>query len=295
MACYHPAAAFQTADGGVVFSQLKRHDIIGDIKLPCGQCVGCRIDRSREWSIRCLHEAKMWTHNSFITLTYNEENLPANKSLNYRDYQLFMKRLRFKTGYPIRFFMCGEYGEKDFRPHYHALLFGYQFPDLLYWGKSPAGHPVYRSKILEELWTLGNSLIGNVSRESAGYVARYCMKKVTGDLAESHYAYTDENGNTYQRTPEFARMSLKPGIGATWYQKYHSDVLPNDYVIADGIKMPVPRYYENMFKSGKGDLDEIKYNRALYAAKHAANRTPDRLAAREEVQKRRIQSLERKI
>lgn len=237
----------------------------------------------------------MWTHNSFITLTYSEENLPTGKSLNYRDFQLFMKRLRFNTGYPIRFFMCGEYGEKDARPHYHALLFGYQFPDLQYWGKSPAGHNVYRSKILEELWTLGNSLIGNVTRESAGYVARYCMKKVTGDLAETHYAYTAEDGTIKHRTPEFARMSLKPGIGATWYAKYHDDVHPNDYVVTDGIKVPVPRYYDNMFKANNGDLDEIKYNRQQYAAKYADNRTPERMAVRKEVQERRIKSLARKI
>lgn len=284
MPCYHPASAFKCSDGSIVFTELSRYDIIGDIKLPCGQCIGCRIDRSREWSVRCLHEAKCWKENSFITLTYNEENLPSDKSLQYRDFQLFMKRLRERTGLPVRFFMCGEYGELDQRPHYHALLFGYQFPDLQYWGKSPTGHPVYRSAILESLWTKGNSLIGNVSRESAGYVARYCMKKVTGDLADAHY-----NG----RTPEFARMSLKPGIGAEFFRKYTSDVLPNDYVVADGIKVPVPRYYDKLFERSSGDLEAVKERRIEFGLKHSDNNTPERLAVREEVAKAKLKSLVR--
>ena len=189
--------------------------------------------------------------------------------------------------------MCGEYGEKDARPHYHALLFGYQFPDLKFWSRSPSGNALYRSAMLEKLWTLGNSLIGDVSRESAGYVARYCMKKVTGDLAEEHYR-VEENGVVYQRVPEFARMSLKPGIGAEWFAKYRSDVFPHDYVVADGVKVPVPRYYDRLGKS-EYELDEVKFRREQFARKHAANNSDARLAVREEVMKARLKSLARKI
>lgn len=229
--------------------------------------------------MRCLHEAKMHKYNAFITLTYDDAHLPKDGSLCYRDFQLFMKRLRKCIRVPVRFFMCGEYGETTNRPHYHVLLFGYQFSDLMYWGNSPTGHPVYRSAVLETLWTDGNSLIGDVSRESAGYVARYCMKKVTGDLAEAHY-----NG----RVPEFARMSLKPGIGAEWFLRYGSDCLPCDYVVADGMKVPVPRFYDKLFK---GDLDEVKYRREVYGRKFSENNSPERLAVREEVAKARIRSL----
>lgn len=279
MPCYHPIKGFRCSDGSVVFVELQRYDIVGDIKLPCGQCVGCRLDRAREWSVRCLHEAKLSPQNSFITLTYSEENLPAGLSLDYRHFQLFMKRLRKRTGLRIRFFMCGEYGEQSLRPHYHALLFGYQFPDLYAWSTSPTGHQLYRSAMLEELWPAGNSLVGDVTRESAGYVARYCMKKVTGDLAESHYG---------GRTPEFARMSLKPGIGAEWFQRYSTDMLPCDYVVTDGIKVPVPRYYERLYK---GDMDEIKYRREVYGRKFADNNTDERLVVREAVAKAKIKSL----
>lgn len=293
MACYHPVKAFRCADGGVVFTELARYDLIGDISLPCGQCIGCRIDRAREWSVRCLHESKLHKFNSFVTLTYRDEDLPPGRSLDYRDYQLFMKRLRKSVGIPVRFFMCGEYGEKDQRPHYHALLFGYQFPDLKFWSRSPTGNALYRSEILEGLWTKGNSLIGQVTRESAGYVARYCMKKVTGDLAKDHYR-VEENGVVFDRVPEFARMSLKPGIGAEWFAKYHSDVFPHDYVIADGIKIPVPRYYDRLGRETY-DLEGIKFRRETYGRAHAQNNTDERLAVREEVAKARLKSLARKI
>ncbi|AXH76962.1 MAG: replication initiator protein [Microviridae sp.] len=280
MPCYKPINAYRTADGGAVFAQLGRYDIVGDIRLPCGQCIGCRLDRAREWSVRCLHEAKMHDANSFITLTYKDENIPPLGSLQYRDFQLFMKRFRKACG-PIRFFMCGEYGEVTLRPHYHAIIFGYQFPDLQYWGRSPSGHPVYRSDILESLWDLGNSLVGQVSKESAGYVARYCLKKITGDLAEDHYK---------GREPEFARMSLKPGIGASFFHKFTEDILPCDYIIVEGLKIPVPKYYEKLYG---GDMDEIKWRREQYGRKHADNNTPERLAVREEVQAAKLRQLKR--
>lgn len=280
--CYKPIKAFNVAGGGIVFNELKRYDIVGDTKIPCGQCIGCRLDRAREWSVRCLHEAKLHENNSFITLTYNDENIPEGGTLVYRDFQLFMKRLRKQVG-PVRFFMCGEYGEETWRPHYHAILFGYQFPDLLYWGKSPAGYNIYRSDVLESLWTLGNSLVGAVSRESAGYVARYCLKKVTGDLAEEHYK---------GREPEFARMSLKPGLGADFFLKYQSDMLPNDYVIEDGMKIPVPKYYESLYNGE--DMEDIKWRREKFGRSKSENNTEVRLAIREEVTKARIKQLSRK-
>lgn len=223
----------------------------------------------------------MHDQNSYITLTYADEHWPKDGSLDYTDFQKFMRRLRKKVG-PVRFFMCGEYGEGERKhPHFHALLFGYQFPDLKFWKNSPGGYPTYRSALLESLWPVGFSIIGSVTRESAGYVARYCMKKVTGDLAEAHYG---------GRTPEFARMSLKPGIGAEFFEKFESDVLPVDYVIVDGYKMPVPRYYEKLYK---GDLDEIKFRREQFAKRHADNNTEERLAVRKEVLEAKLRQLKR--
>lgn len=278
MPCYKPISAYRVADGGVVFAQLARYDIIGDCKLPCGQCLGCRLDRAREWSVRCLHEAKMHRENCFITLTYNDENLPADGSLHYRDFQLFMKRLREKLG-PVRFFMCGEYGESTLRPHYHAVLFGVDFQDKKEYKKNAQGDMLYTSKILEELWGKGFCPIGLVTRQSAGYVARYCVKKVTGDRAEEHYK---------GREPEFARMSLKPGIGAEFFKKFESDILPNDYVIESGFKIPVPKYYDKLFK---GNIEDVKFRREKFGRTMADNNTPERLAVREVVAHAKVKSL----
>lgn len=159
------------------------------IQVPCGQCVGCRLERSRQWAIRCVHESKLHKDNCFITLTYNDANLPSDKSLHYYDFQCFMKRLRKQyPGSKIRYYMCGEYGENFGRPHFHACIFGFNFDDLKLW-KVQNKQKLYRSKKLEKLWDKGHSSVGTVTFESAAYVARYIMKKVTGDAAKNHYTF----------------------------------------------------------------------------------------------------------
>lgn len=285
MPCYSPAKAFKLANGGICFSELKRNgDIIGDIKLPCGQCVGCRLDRSREWSVRCLHEAKMHAENSFITLTYDDKNLPADGSLNYEHYQKFIRALRKKLNLPVRFFMCGEYGETTKRAHYHAIVFGYRPPDLVFYKNNGNGDKTYTSDSLAAIWARGFVVVGDVTRQSAGYVARYCLKKLTGDHGKAEYG---------DREPPFARMSLKPGIGARFFEKYMSDILPNDYVISDGFKIPVPKYYDKLYEKQGGDLESIKWEREKFAKTVADNNTPERLAVREEVQQAKLRQLRR--
>lgn len=284
MTCYSPSKAYRCADGSVVFAQLARFDIVGDITLACGQCIGCRLAKSQQWAIRCLHESKLHPTSMFLTLTYDEAHVPANGSLDHRHFQLFMKKLRNSLGHRVRYFMCGEYGELNLRPHYHALIFGHWFPDSYDWGKSPAGYQQFRSATLEKLWGLGHCVIGRVTKDSAGYCARYALKKITGDLAQAHY-----NG----RTPEYARMSLKPGIGEGYFRQFHKDMLPNDYVIVDGTKGRMPTYYDRLFERMKGDLDQVKQDRILASREHIDNNTPERLVIREEVQRARIRSLSR--
>ena len=284
MACFHPIAAFRCASGDVVFSQLGRFDIVADISLPCGQCIGCRLDRARDWSIRCLHEAKCHEQNCFLTLTYAEEHVPAGGTLRYSDFQGFMKRLRRRVGIPgLRFFMCGEYGEETWRPHYHACIFGYDFSDKVFVARGSNGDALYSSAMLDSLWKFGIANIGAVTMQSAGYVARYCLKKVNGDAAESHYSFVDADGVITRRQPEFARMSLKPGIGARWFERFGDDCLPRDYVVHDGRKFPVPRYYDKLHERAKGGIDEVKLSRVEAARQHWENNTDARLAVREEV------------
>ena len=100
-----------------------------ELQLPCGQCVGCRLERSRQWVVRCIHEASLYENNCFLTLTYSDDCLPNGNDLIYRHFQLFMKRLRKRFGSNIRFYMCGEYGDLFGRPHYHACLFNFDAPD----------------------------------------------------------------------------------------------------------------------------------------------------------------------
>lgn len=272
MPCYHPAKAFLTSSGGVSFTELRRDDVTRPISLPCGQCIGCRLDRARAWSLRIGHECKLASPNWFATLTYDENSLPANGSLNYSHMQAFYKRLRKKLG-KFRHFTVGEYGEQTNRPHYHAIWFGMGLLDLQRFGGSPE-LPTFVSPLVSQTWGKGHVLLGFVTPQSADYVARYSLKKVNGDLAEAHYQ---------GRTPEFCRMSSRPGIGHDWFMQFHGDVTTHDYVIRDGTKNAVPRYYDKLFKRQGGELDVTKMGREARARERADDNTPDRLAVREEV------------
>lgn len=299
MPCYSPLKGFRTASGSVVFSELRRHgDITSSIDIPCGQCVGCRLERSRQWAMRCLHESELHLDNSFITLTYDDDHLPADWSLNYSHFQKFMKRLRKRfRGTRIRFYMCGEYGEQFGRPHYHACLFGFNFPDRVLAKDSDSGCRLYTSQILEDLWGFGFCTIGDVSFDSAAYVARYILKKVTGDAAEFHYTFVNpDTGEIYRREPEFCHMSLKPGIGFDWLQKYHKDVYPHDYVVVNGKQVKPPKYYDK--KYGEVDLDRqdaVLADRAFEGYQRRDDATPDRLVVREAVTKGRLSFKKRSL
>lgn len=312
MPCYHPLTAYRTSSGQVVFSSDPRK-VVAELKLPCGQCVGCRLERSRQWAVRCMHEASMHAHNCFITLTYNDENVPI--SLRYKDFQDFMKRLRQwakRRGFPkVRFYMCGEYGEQNDRAHFHACLFGFDFPD-----KQPLRQlgvsTLFRSAVLDSLWPYGYSSIGEVTFESAAYVARYIMKKITGgmvpssddvtklvhsvDPADKHYlTVIEETGEIVYRVPEFSHMSLKPGIGAGWLDKYYSDVYPSDEVIVRGKSCKPPKYYDRRYAEFIDGIafEDIVYSRELEARLHPEEDSDDRRAVKEHVTHARIRSFKR--
>ena len=246
-----------------------------------------------------MHEAKMHEQNTFITLTYSDQNLPLNNSLDHRDVQLFMKRLRKHLGKKIRYYMCGEYGEQFDRPHYHIVLFGHDFEDKKYFFKSPSGSRVYRSETLEKLWTLGHSSLGDVTFESAAYVARYVMKKITGKQAKDHYG-EDINCQTGEikskKTPEYNKMSLKPGIGQKWLEKYHTDVYPSDQVIIRNKPTKPPRFYDRKYSLWKPlEFEEIQHHREIEAKKHYLDNTPERLAVKEKVTEAKLHQLKRKL
>lgn len=265
------------------------------MQLPCGSCSGCRLERSRQWAIRVMHEAQLHSSNSFVTLTYDDEHLPELNSLEHGDFQKFMKRLRKRFGAGVRYYMCGEYGENFGRPHFHACLFNINFRDKKLW-KTIRGNKLYRSETLERLWPFGFSSIGSLTFESAAYVARYIMKKRTGSQAADHYEILDPYGEYQQRTPEYNRMSLKPGLAKGWFDKYSSDVYPSDEVIIREKKCRPPKYYDKLYElSYPSELDDIKFKRLQNAKKHSENSTPERLAVREIIQLKKLEQLKRTL
>lgn len=297
MACYYPIQAWRSdrvneqGKRPLVFKR-KYGQPFTEMKVACGVCVGCRLDYSREWAIRCVHEASLHPANSFITLTYNKENLPKNASLDKRDFQLFMKKLRRKISpQKVRYYMCGEYGEKNGRPHYHAILFGYQFPDLKLW-KVQGGNKYYLSQMLSDIWGKGHVVIGEVTFDSAAYVARYTMKKVRGKALDEvnektglkPYQRINENGEIVEIEPEYSNPSRNPGIASEWFKKYSGDLYPKDFITYKGQKFKPPAYYDKLMEEMDEDLMEvIKSQRKKAAEERKSEQQRERLVAREKV------------
>lgn len=233
-----------------------------------------------------MHESQMHTHNSFLTLTYSDKFLPTNNSLDVLHWQLFIKRLRSKL-HPktVRFYHCGEYGEVTHRPHYHACLFGHDFSaDRVLHKTTRAGNKLYSSPVLNETWGMGYCLIGDLTFESAAYVARYVTKKATGARSSARYARKDGDGLPYQLKPEYSTMSRRPGIGATWFEKFGDQVYPRDQIIARGHEARPPAYYDTLLaKTSPELLVALKEDRVRKAALKYKDETPERRAVRERV------------
>jgi len=305
MPCYSPLNGFKSR---TLNSSGKRNIVFNisqgfrdmPVTVPCGQCIGCRLEKSRQWAIRCVHEASLYEKNCFITLTYAPEHLPKHGTLDKTHFQKFMKRLRKKYGKGVRYFHCGEYGEKNERPHYHACLFNFDFPDKKLF-RNTRGHKLYTSDSLQKLWStskgepLGFTTIGALTFETAAYTARYILKKVTGKRALYHYNLFDSLGEIIEeRLPEYTTMSRRPGIGKNWFEQYREDVFPGDFVVLKGKKLKPPRYYDKLYDVFSPTAAiKVKNNRKALAQNHAGNNTHDRLLVREEVQTLKLKQLKR--
>lgn len=267
MSCFKPLTGwyskFKNASGkrSIVFNSREALDPYHSLSIPCGQCIGCRLEKSRQWAIRCSLESQLYQNSYFLTLTYDDEHLPKNGSLVPEDLQKFLKRLRRYIDYhgsdeKIRFFACGEYGENFSRPHYHAIIYNLDIPDLKRFSTSFNGDTYYTSEIINQIWRKGYVIIGQVTFESCAYVARYVTKKMTGSQADEYYQ---------GRQSEFVRMSRRPGIGSAWLDLFSSDVYPHDYiVIRDGIKVKPPKYFDKLFEAMAPDeMSMIKKLRSV--------------------------------
>lgn len=275
------------------------------VEVPCGRCRGCRLDYSRQWAIRCTHEAQLYEDNCFITLTFNDENLPEDKSIRKEHLQKFFKRLR-KRGIKFRYFACGEYGETNQRPHYHAVIFGFDFPDKVIHAKNN-GHVLYRSKLLEDTWTFGYSLIGQCTFDTCAYVARYVMKKrkgepddvdpTTGKSNREYYLRADEEtGEMFEVEPEFCLMSRRPGIGKDWYEKFKKDTQKDYITVSGGKKVGLPKYYDSILEQEDAlELLNRKRKRRYALKKRSQDNTPERLVDRERVKEAQTNFLVRDL
>lgn len=321
--------------------------------IKCRKCLECKSEYASEWSLRCAHEFQMCKKASFITLTidstkanlFNEEKnmrhyckrcVKGSRYIKYPiDYTLCkgmildeLKRIRDrlfkKYGVKIRYFGCGEYGSQE-RPHYHIIIFGYDFPDKKFIDMSKKGIPIFHSEELQDFWKYGLCTVQEVNHKACMYTAKYCLKKLsfTDDITEQE--------QYYGREPEFLIMSkgscqanrcpyiddivknckgmkslrdlnnpyckfckyTRGGIGYSWFLKYYKDVLKIGYITMDGIKYPIPKYYLQILKL----TDETKYD--MYKIKvlnrideqeelHPVDRSQEQLDIKKKIQKARL-------
>ena len=298
MACYHPLKGYRGRDGIVRWARpIGEWAILAEV--PCGKCIGCKTEHTRQWAIRIMHEAQLHQQNSFITLTYDDEHLADDRSLDVRDWQLFAKRFRENIG-PFRFFHCGEYTEDKKRPHLHACIFGHNFhEDRNFFKNNHRGEPLYTSQKLADVWQNGYVTVGELTFESAAYVARYVLKKLTGEQGLVEYSQIDYSTGEIigERKPPYTTMSRKPGIAKHWYDKYKDEVIRDDFVVIQkNKKARIPKYYDTQLEKEDPEmLDTIKKQRKKRGQKHKNNNTPERLHVRETVHQAKINLLKRPI
>jgi len=287
MPCYHPIKCFKAKGGGITFSTNNAYIDI-PMTIPCNQCIGCKLQYSMHWATRMVHENQMHDSSMFITLTYDDEHLPTNESLNLKHFQDFMKRYRFKIKpIKIKFFHCGEYGSEQRRPHYHAIIFGHEFNDLELWKRDD--NNLYISDTLSKIWGMGFCTIAQVTYETAQYVAKYVTKKITYTPGKSpdryfeHYQHITRFGELVELKKEYATMSRNKAIGRTWYDKFQDDCYPSDFISIKGKKKPIPKYYDRIYQThDETKLKRIKKMRIKQARKQKHDQTVQRLNVREQ-------------
>lgn len=228
--------------------------LIKRVDIPCGHCIGCRLDYSRKWAIRCIKEKEQYQFNYFLTLTYDDDHL-VSKSLIKKDFQDFMKRLRefYRINYNhdnIRFFACGEYGPKNLRPHFHAILFNLPIYDLKIVGCSARGDRYFESAVLSKIWKNGFVTVGEVTFDSCAYVARYVLDKVNGPTSQAFY-------DNFGIVPEFVLMSRHPGIGFNYYNINKNKIYSNDEIFYKkgdlALRCHSLSYYDRLYEIEEPD------------------------------------------
>lgn len=279
MSCFRPTLGIPTGEKTVNGKNVFKWSALpkdgkdlppGSVVVPCGKCLGCRLDYSRRWADRMMLELETEKKGVFVTLTYQDDKLPIafdddtgeaiGATLYKKDFQDFMKRLRRefdgKDGHPgpvrIRYFLAGEYGPSTCRPHGHAIIYGLSledFPDLEFRGKNELGQNFFSSEKFRNIWSNGFVSLSEVSWDTCAYVARYVVKKAQAETGLSPEDIGLEK--------EFCLMSRRPGLGAE-YLKQHPEALDFDSISistpSGGRKIEVPKYYTRLCSDEKRDI-----------------------------------------
>ena len=256
------------------------------IYIPCGKCLACRINKANDWATRCYIEAKQWKNNCFVTLSYNDKHLPYFKSLNRRDLQLFFKKLRKhhkgieprmyqgKIEYPIRYFACGEYGDKTLRPHYHIGIFNWIPDDLKLFKFNKIKQPLYRSNTVEKLWGKGFIIIGALTLESSAYIARYTQKKI--------YNKHTEIIRSLGRDQEYVVTSRRGGIGLNiLYDEDEFKKMRNNFgiLIKQNGELKIKNIPETIRRKWR-EIDQLDYIEQANARRESLKIETDRINAK---------------
>jgi hypothetical protein len=276
MTCLNPRLAYRKTNGQFTLAKIGDNAPIEKSTLvPCGQCMACRINHQRQWSTRMVHESKMHKESCFITLTIDEEHRNATHSVDQRDMQLFIKRLR-KELQPqkIRIFFVAEYGSTTQREHYHAILFGYMPKDKQPWKKNKQGDMLYTSEQLTRLWGKGHTSVGQFNSTTADYCAKYVTKAYIGKDKENAYNWVDENGEIIQRKPPFQSSSKRPGLGSSFYDKYKDQLYAHDKTIIDAKQRQLPKAYDRKFRKEYPELFESIKRKRQDKMTHNLNQDP---------------------
>lgn len=259
--CFHPLRAFRTNGGTVVLG--KEAVDSQPLALPCGNCIGCRTDKARQWALRCHLELQDHPSAVFTTLTYDSRSLPA--TLQKHHLAGFLKRLRKKKRGGIRFFAAGEYGERTNRPHYHAILYGCSEADR---------------QAIADAWGMGIARTDPITPQRIAYCAGYCNKKVGYRYTQHEERVDPSTGEVYQWQPPFRQMSRRPGIGANarqWPQSWRL------FGVHNGVRLPVPRYLHQAWQDIATNLqtEDLDYEKSQLKLSRNRELTPASLASAE--------------
>lgn len=270
--CLKEMTAYENPSGGrPIFGWAGVKAGLREIKLPCGHCASCIKNYYSYWATRGYYELLNWSDNFFCTFTFDPEHLPKDMSLDKEAFQRFIKRVKKAYGSsksdPVRQIYCGEYGDKNKRPHYHAIFFNLHLDDLVESRRTDQGHLCYTSRKLSSLWGQGIVEISEATPATVAYLFKYILKKKSRKEKKQPLLLETPDGVTWEVAHEFIESSRNPGIGA---HMRNSVSIRKGFLSVDGVPRSLPPYFLNYLKNVDPRFyEELKAQRFDYAVQQA--------------------------